>query len=51
MGVKRKHTNISCKKGDIEVNGNIRGRKCGILCHKTGHYAPKCPSKENVKYD
>jgi hypothetical protein len=50
VGVKRKHTNVSCEKGDIEVNGNIGGRKCGI-CHKTGHYAPKCPSKENVKFD
>ncbi|PKK70859.1 hypothetical protein RhiirC2_779140, partial [Rhizophagus irregularis] len=50
VSVKRmKHTNVSCEKGDIEVNGNTGGRKLGI-CHKTGHYAPKCPSKENVKY-
>jgi hypothetical protein len=26
---------------------NSNGRKCG-LCHKMGHYAPKCPNKKNV---
>uniref|UniRef100_U9T8B6 Uncharacterized protein n=1 Tax=Rhizophagus irregularis (strain DAOM 181602 / DAOM 197198 / MUCL 43194) TaxID=747089 RepID=U9T8B6_RHIID len=37
VSVKRiKHTNISCEKGDIDVNGNTGGRKCDI-CHKTGH--------------
>ncbi|CAG8750912.1 15453_t:CDS:2, partial [Rhizophagus irregularis] len=25
---------------------NSNGRKCG-LCHKMGHYAPKCPNKKN----
>lgn len=46
VGVKRKHTNVSCEKGDIEVNGNTGGRKRDI-CHKTGHYAPKCPNKKS----
>jgi hypothetical protein len=51
VDVKRmKHTNVSCEKGDIKVNGNTEERKYDV-CHKTGYYAPKCPSKENVKYD
>uniref|UniRef100_U9UW13 CCHC-type domain-containing protein n=1 Tax=Rhizophagus irregularis (strain DAOM 181602 / DAOM 197198 / MUCL 43194) TaxID=747089 RepID=U9UW13_RHIID len=48
VDVKRKRINVSCEKGDIEVNGNTGGHKCGI-CHKMGHYAPKCPSKENYR--
>ncbi|PKB99252.1 hypothetical protein RhiirA5_430025 [Rhizophagus irregularis] len=50
VDIKRKYTNVSCKKDNIEVNSNIGGCKCGI-CHKMEHYTPKCPSKENVKYD
>ncbi|PKY49399.1 hypothetical protein RhiirA4_465370 [Rhizophagus irregularis] len=41
-----KHT---MKKGDIEVNDNIGGRKCGI-CHKMGYYAPKCDVLIMFKY-
>jgi hypothetical protein len=41
---------ILMKKGVIEVNGNIGGHKCDIY-HKTEHYAFKCSSKKNVKYD
>ncbi|CAB4401071.1 unnamed protein product [Rhizophagus irregularis] len=26
---------------------NSNGRKCG-LCHKMGHFAPKCPNKKNI---
>jgi hypothetical protein len=34
------------KKENIENlnNDNVNRRKCGI-CHKIGHYAPKCPNK------
>jgi hypothetical protein len=38
------------RKQQVNVNdekGNVSERKCG-LCHKPGHYAPKCPNKENV---
>ncbi|CAB5357486.1 unnamed protein product [Rhizophagus irregularis] len=42
------HHGKGCEKGDIEVNGNTGGHKCGI-CHKMGHYAPKCPSRENYR--
>jgi hypothetical protein len=31
---------------DIENSSNLNGRKCR-LCHKIGHYAPKCPNKKN----
>ena len=31
---------------DNSETGGISGRKCRI-CHETGHYAPKCPNKEN----
>jgi len=31
-------------KGENLANTN--GRKCG-LCHKIGHYAPKCPNRDN----
>ena len=32
---------------DLEkLNDNTNGRRCG-LCHKTGHYAPKCPNKSH----
>ena len=30
---------------DLEKS-NENGRRCG-LCHKTGHYAPKCPNKSH----
>ena len=35
--------NIGCEEKENEISG----RRCG-LCHKTGHYAPKCPNKENA---
>ena len=31
-------------KENLCDDNNISGRRCG-LCHKTGHYAPKCPNK------
>jgi hypothetical protein len=38
VGVKKvKRTNVSCKKGDIEINGNTEGHKCNVY-HKMGHY-------------
>lgn len=34
------------RKENVYDDDNSGGRKCR-LCHKTGHYAPKCPNKEN----
>ena len=34
--------------GNVNDNGdNVNRRRCG-LCHKMGHYAPKCPNKRNI---
>ncbi|CAG8608356.1 5848_t:CDS:10, partial [Gigaspora margarita] len=41
--VQRKNTEVTLAVNENRNNGK---RKCR-LCHKTGHYAPKCPSKEN----
>ncbi|GES93824.1 protein FAR1-related sequence 5-like [Rhizophagus clarus] len=35
------------KENVYHEDDNSSGRKCR-LCHKTGHYAPKCPNKENI---
>jgi hypothetical protein len=34
------------QKKNVYEGDNSGGRKCR-LCHKAGHYAPKCPNKEN----
>ncbi|CAB5380290.1 unnamed protein product [Rhizophagus irregularis] len=41
---RRQQINVGYEKNE---KNNVGERKCG-LCHKTGHYAPKCPGKENV---
>ena len=34
------------QKENVQNHGDMNnGRKCGI-CHKTGHYAPRCPDRE-----
>ncbi|CAG8712127.1 12101_t:CDS:2 [Dentiscutata erythropus] len=38
-----KHTNISNEEKGVEVIGSCKCR----LCHETGHYAPKCPNRED----
>ncbi|RIA90396.1 hypothetical protein C1645_823383 [Glomus cerebriforme] len=30
-----------------EKENEVSGRRCG-LCHKMGHYVPKCSNKENA---
>jgi hypothetical protein len=40
---KKYQANIGSEDKREEV---VEGRKCG-LCHETGHYAPRCPNKEN----
>jgi hypothetical protein len=42
-GIKKVQANISSEEKGIEVAG---GRKCR-LCNGIGHYAPRCPNKEN----
>jgi hypothetical protein len=38
---------IRVQNENLQDDGkNLAGRKCG-LCHKIGHYAPKCPDKNN----
>ncbi|CAG8449815.1 23331_t:CDS:2 [Gigaspora rosea] len=34
------------KVNNSDTNNTVGGRKYG-LCHKTGHYAPKCPTKNS----
>ncbi|CAG8581137.1 17484_t:CDS:10, partial [Dentiscutata erythropus] len=34
------------KADNSDTNNTVGGRKCG-LCHKTGHYAPKYPTKNS----
>ncbi|CAG8557308.1 13697_t:CDS:2 [Racocetra fulgida] len=31
-----------------DSEASVHRRKCG-LCHQTGHYAPRCPNRENVQ--
>jgi len=33
------------QKENMQNHGDMNERKCGI-CHKTGHYAPRCPDRE-----
>ena len=33
------------QKENVQNHGDMNGRKYGI-CHKTGHYAPRCPDRE-----
>jgi hypothetical protein len=46
VGSNKKHKSISKEADEVNTIAEVSGRKCRLY-HKIGHYASKCPNKEN----